>query len=169
MRWAAPLCCAALACTAVLLTSPLLAQDLAPPFGDKGELVVTGSSVMAISWTWWEPSEAWAYALTIAPAVDLFVARNLSLGMGLHFGYTDIYGYGADGSFVETETTTFRAALRAGANIPMAMDFSWYPQLAGGFESVRISERLDHGQSLSVAASPLGSASTKQVGPWVEL
>lgn len=169
MRWAAPVCCAAFACAAALLTSPLFAQDRAPAFGDKGQLVVTGSSVMAISWTWWEASDDWRYALTIAPAVDLFVVRNLSLGMGFHFGYMDHEAYGADGSLVETYLTTFRWAFRGGANVPLSPRASWYPQLAVGFESVQAQVQQLAGSSLSVSASPFGYPSTKQVGPWVEL
>ena len=148
---------------------PSSAQSTAPPFGSQGEFVVSGSSVMAISWRWWDTSDAWAYALTIAPAADLFVFRNVSIGASLHFGYADTYAYGADGSFVETESTTLSGAVRAGVNVPIAKAVSWYPQLAAGLEFVESEEHLIRGQSLSVATSALGYPSSTQLGPWVEL
>jgi opacity protein-like surface antigen len=168
MRGVAYRCCAAVGGAAILFTSSVLAQNGAPPFGERGEFVATGSSVMAISWTWWEASDAWAYALTIAPALDLFVARNVSLGVGLQFGYVENDHYGADGSLVETDSTTFSGAVRLGVNVPIATEVSWYPQLAVGFESLRSEERLESGRSRSVADSPLGASESRQDGPWIE-
>jgi len=124
---------------------------------------------MAISWTWWDKSDAWNYALNVAPGLDWFAYRNLSLGATLHFGYTDDFGYGADASLDEAEVITVRAGLRIGENVPIAAGVSWYPQLGAGFEYVELRDEIVKGRSLSIAANPFGVPSTTQVGTWVEL
>jgi opacity protein-like surface antigen len=141
----------------------------APPFGARGELVVTGGSSAGISWQTFDSSQARYFSAAFSPGLDWFVARNVSIGVTGSVGYGDSQGYGADGSLVDTRSTSWSIGPRVGVNLPLGERFSWYPMLAVGFESVHEENTLVSGSSLSAATSPLGYSTTTMLGPWLDL
>jgi hypothetical protein len=145
------------------------AETRASPFGARGQILVLGGSEIGFSESSFSASSAGGESLTFSPDVDYFVAQNVSLGVAVNASYTDGKGYGADGSLVETQTTSLSGGVHLGFNIPFGRAFSWFPQLTFGYESTRQTESIVAGQSLSVAASPLGYPSTTQSGPYVDL
>ncbi|MGA7121967.1 MAG: hypothetical protein WBY94_17800, partial [Polyangiaceae bacterium] len=88
-------------------------------FGSPGQFVVTGGSDVAVSSTSYSASQATNLAATFAPALQYFIVRDVSVGLDVGLSYSDNKGYGADGSSVETKTTSLNVGPRIGVNIPL--------------------------------------------------
>jgi hypothetical protein len=140
-------------------------EEPAPPFGAKGEFVVTGASNIGISYTQFDASQATFLSASFSPSFDYFVLRNVSVGVNVDAEYLDERGYGADSSLVRTRSTTISGGVRVGVNVPILDHVSWYPRLTIGFEVDQSEQDLISGGSISVAGSPLGYPSSTQTGP----
>jgi hypothetical protein len=140
-----------------------------PPFGAPGEVVISGTSGLGASHTGYDGSNASVLSLSFGPAFDVFVARNVSLGLSGGASYGDSRGYGADGSLVETTSTSVSGAARVGVNLPLSGSLSFWPRLLLGFEWVHQSVQAVTGSTTSTAGSPLGYPTTTRSGPWGEL
>ena len=141
----------------------------APRFGAPGEVVVTAASTAGVSWLQYDNSNATSLSGGFSPGIDVFVARNVSVGADLDLWFSDNKGYGADGSLVETTTRTLTGGPRVGLAIPLGDSFTLYPRLTLGHESVHLEVKLVSGTSTSTTASPLGYPSTTYSGPWLNL
>jgi hypothetical protein len=148
---------------------PPAREPAAPPFGARGEAVMTGASAIGVSSTQWDNSQASSFSLIFAPGADYFVAHNLSIGVSLDLAYGDGKGYGADSSVVETRTTTVSGGPRVGYNVPLGNAWSFFPRLTVGFEYVQRQESLVSGNTFSIPGSPLGYPSSTEFGPYVSL
>jgi hypothetical protein len=138
-----------------------------PRFGAKGEVVIAGDTGLGISSTQYDGSDAASFSVGVAPDIDYFIATNLSVGLTFGVSYGNGKGYGADGSLVDTKSTTVSGGPAIGYNIPLGEAFSLWPTVNVGFEWARQEEQLVSGSSLSVAASPLGYPTTTRTGPYV--
>jgi hypothetical protein len=136
---------AAAACPAVARAQPL-EQRPAPelpgaPLGSPGQWVVTGASGFGIGSTSWSASQASNLSATFSPGVEVFIARNFSVGLALDLSYSDQKGYTAAGALIETTRATYSAGARLGVLLPLSRRFALYPRLTAGYESVRTSEQ----------------------------
>ena len=141
----------------------------APAFGRRGQVAVYGGANISASSSSFDGSSATRTSYVFSPGLDYFVSENIAIGLSIDAGYADGKGYGADGSLVDTRTTTLSAGPRLGLNVPIGGPLSWFPEVTLGFEWTRQSEQLVSGTSLSVAASQLGYPSTTQFGPFVDI
>jgi hypothetical protein len=139
------------------------------PFGAPGEIAISGTSGLGASYTHFSSSQASSLGLSFGPAVDVFVAPHLSLGLAAAIAYSDQRGYGADGSLVDTTNTTISAAARFGVDLPIVPALSFWPRLFVGYEYVQQSEHAVNGGTTSIGASPLGYPTTTRNGPWAQL
>jgi hypothetical protein len=146
---------------------PKTVEPPSAPFGAPGEVFFSGASSLGGSYTWWDASQATHLSLTFSPGIDVFVARNVSVGGTAQIAYADGRGYGADSSLIETRATTFSAGPRVGYNVPLGSLVSFYPRLTVGFEWTQQQEQLVSGSSISVSGSPLGYPTTTRAGPWI--
>jgi hypothetical protein len=148
-------------------TSAETREPFAAPFGTRGQWLITESSSIGISSSSFDGSQASRFSATFSPGVDYFFVRNVSVGLDLGFAYGDAKGYGADGSLVDTRSTTLSGGVRLGWNLPLGRRFSWYPRLTVGFESIHHEQSLVMGNTISVVNSPLGYPATTETGPWI--
>ncbi len=152
---------------------PSLAQTGPDPsvarFGSPGQFVVTGDSDVGVSSSSYSASQATALAATFSPALQYFIVRDVSVGLDVGLSYSDEKGYGADGSLVETKTTSIYAGPRIGVNVPLSRVVSFYPNFALGFQWRERDEQLVSGMSLSISGSAVGYPSSSQLGPYVDL
>ena len=139
------------------------------PFGAPGEIAISGTSGLGATYTHFSASQAGSLGLSFGPAVDVFVAPHLSVGLSAAISYSDQRGYGADGSLVDTTTTTISAAARLGVDLPIVSALSFWPRLLVGYEYVQQSEQAVNGGTTSVGDSALGFPTTTRNGPWAEL
>jgi len=128
--------------------------------------MITGASDIGLSWATFSGSQAKQFAATFSPGVDYFFWRNVSVGIDLDASYGDNYGYGADGSVVETRTEGLSGGPRFGLNVPISRLVSFFPRLTVGLEWSTTQQSLPSGGTISVAGSPLGYSTTSRFGPW---
>ncbi len=148
---------------------PRVVEPPSAPFGAPGEVVFSGASSLDASYRWYESSLARSGAVSFSPGLDVFVARNVTVGGGITVSYADFRGYGADSSLVETSTTTLSAGPRFGYNVALGSALSWLPRVTIGFEWSRQQEQVVSGASASIVASALGYPTTTRTGPWLSL
>jgi hypothetical protein len=137
-------------------------EPVAAPFGSRGQWVVTGASGIGVGSTTWSGSKASSLWVTFAPGLDLFVVKNLSIGVSLNLAYSDHKGYAVDGTLVETKQTTYSGGARLGVNLPIARRLSLYPRLTAGYQTVHTTEQ-DVGAGSTFGASSFDAAHD---GPW---
>jgi hypothetical protein len=101
--------------------------------------------------------------------LDVFVVRDLSLGGSVQGSYGDGRGHGADGSLVDTTSTSLVASLRVGLNLRLSDPVSLWPHLGIGFEWQQQAEQLVSGRALSIPGSALGYPTTTRYGPWASI
>ena len=148
---------------------PPITKAPPPSFGRRGQVAVLGGSSFGLSSSSFDGSSATRSSYTFSPEIDYFIARNVSIGIATNVSYDESKGYGADGSLVDTRTTTLSAGPRFGLNIPLGGVLSWYPQATLGLEWTRTTEHLVAGESLSTTGAALGYPSTTQFGPYVDI
>ncbi|HVU03402.1 MAG TPA: hypothetical protein VHE30_16695, partial [Polyangiaceae bacterium] len=106
---------------------PQVAPDTpAGIFGAKGQLAVSSDNGLSISNTSTSGRGGSTTTLELRPAIDYFVADNLSFGGFLGLDYTKV----PDG-----HSTTFSIGPRIGYNIPVAPRFSIWPKVGLSFAS----------------------------------
>ena len=143
-----------------IVAAPPAPVGEAPPavkerFGRRGQLVFTGATSLGVTSTAFSHSDATSVFVSISPGVDYFVADHVSVGADFTYGYSDVTGYGADGSLVETTTTSYGFAARLGLNLPLGDLVSIYLRTSFGYGEANSKEALLSGTSYSVAAGPL--------------
>jgi hypothetical protein len=148
---------------------PTATEPLPPRFGAPGEIAISGTSGLGASYTTYDGSQASSLSASFGPAVDVFVARNVSLGLSASVSYSDARGYGADGSLVDTSSTGVSGAARVGVNLPISSWLSFWPRLMLGGEWVHQSVLTVSGGSASVVNSALGYPTRTRAGPWGEV
>ncbi len=154
---------------AVVPPAPEPYESPSAPFGARGQFFVTSGWGAGVSSTAYDNGQAARFSASITPGIDYFVVRNFSVGVDLELDYSNDKGYGADGSLVQTITTSFAAGPRLGFNIPLGRAFSLYTHATIGIDWARRTEQLLSGNSLSIASSPTGAPATTQTGPWISL
>jgi len=129
--------------------------------------VVTSDASLGFSYTTYaSPSRAQYATVSVGPSVDVFVIRNLSIG-GTAFGsYRHSRGYGADGSLVRTDSTSFGGGVRIGYAIPLGRLLTLFPVVTLGVESLRTERTIVEGSTLSIGGNPLGVPKSSQEGPY---
>lgn len=145
-----------------------LPEDPGQPFGRRGSFVVTSTAGAGIDGSFYTHSEATRVGFTIAPELDYFFARNVSIGVTTTFSYGVGRGYGADYSLVETRSSGVYVGPKLGVNLRIGDRFSFYPNVSFGIEWRHREQELVRGGSTSVP-SPLPSLQTTQTGFWIEI
>jgi hypothetical protein len=142
-------------------TAPAPAIDVeTPTFGRRGQIVVSGDSVVSLSSSSYSASGDTETNAIFSPSLAYFVAKNVSVGLAADASYAQRRGP------VQARDTRLSVGPTFGVNIPISERFSWYPQLTIGFEWLKESDQIAAGSSLSNA---FGYPSTTQLGPYVEV
>ncbi|MGO8995289.1 MAG: hypothetical protein ACLQVI_18385 [Polyangiaceae bacterium] len=137
-------------------------------FGAQGQVVLDSATDVGVSSTQFDASAASLFSAAFSPSISYFVRRNFSIGLNAGVSYADTKGYSADGSLVETKSTSIYAGPRFGLNVPLGQAASWWLTASLGIESNQTTESLVSGSTVSTSSSS-GAAATNQVGPWVDL
>ncbi|HEX3770385.1 MAG TPA: hypothetical protein VHV30_05955 [Polyangiaceae bacterium] len=103
-------------------------------FGRRGQVVVFGSSTLAASSTQYDASAGFAEFAHVSPDIDVFVARNVAIGLTLAFDYDDARGYAVDDSVIESRLLTVEAGPNVAVNVPLGGAFSLFPRVSAGIE-----------------------------------
>ena len=148
---------------------PVFVEPPYAPFGSPGQFVITGASTIGLLWRSLDASDAGGFSASFSPGVDYFVVPHVSIGLGVGLDYSDMKGYGSDGSLVDTTITSFSGGPRLGIDVPLGPWFSLYPRLTLGIEWAHRDEQVLAGGSPTVSGSPTGAPSTTQTGPYVSL
>ena len=138
----------------------------APPFGERGELVLRGELIGGFSRQTFTGSEAERFSVRLSPGLDVFVARRISLGLTLSVGYSDDQGYGTDGSLVRVKGSSFSVGPRVGYLIALGDTVALWPTVTLGFATSRQQASLVSGTRLSTG-STVGAPTTRWTGLWV--
>jgi len=96
-------------------------------FGNEGQIVLGGDLRFAVDRSSWSGRGRTSFELQ--PAADFFVAKNLSLGGALGFGWA-----GMDGDAAPKETW-LRVAPRIGYNVHLGDSVSLWPRFNLAFEA----------------------------------
>ena len=107
---------------------------VAPSFGARGQFVVSGGSAIGASHYGYDSSDANGSSFEFSPGVDLFVAKNISIGIDVDASYVYQQGYAPSG-LVQERTTYVGVAPRVGLNVPVGRMVSFYPRVALGYET----------------------------------
>jgi hypothetical protein len=101
-------------------------------FGDRGQLTISTDSGLSVSSTSTSGVDGSTTKLTLRPAVDYFVANNVSVGGFVGLDYTSTSG---------SHSTTFAVGPRVGYNFAFSERFSFWPKL--GFSYSTSSTTID--------------------------
>jgi hypothetical protein len=108
---------------------PAMAQE-APSFGDAGVIVVSSDASFAIGATFYDDAEPpyasrdATFGLAIAPALDAFVARNLSIGGSTRFAFVSSGG---------SDSIAVNPSVRVGYLFRLAERFGLWPRAGIGY------------------------------------
>jgi hypothetical protein len=103
-------------------------------FGDQGQLTVSSDSSLAISHKTVSGVSESTTEVTLLPAVDYFVAHNLSIGGFVGLDYTKT---GSEHS------TVFGIGPRVGYNIPLSNRISFWPKLGFSYTHTSVGGSID--------------------------
>ena len=146
---------------------PPAAEPPYAPFGSPGQVVLgDGTSISATS-TQYSGSAASELALSFSPSFDVFLFRNLSIGLRATLSFSDSVGYAADSSLLRTHSTTVAIGPVFGANVPLGTNFSLWPRLTLAVESVHQDQSV--ASATTQAASSEVAPSSTRAGPSVDL
>lgn len=148
--------------------TPDLPEDPGQPFGRRGSFLLTTTAGAGFGASFYTNSQALGVGFAIAPELDYFFLRNVSLGISTSFSYSVGRGYGADYSLIETRTSGVYVGPRFGVNLRIGDRFSFYPSVAFGIESRHREQEVLIGGSSSVP-SPLPAPQTTQTGFWIQI
>lgn len=147
---------------------PLLPEPLAAPFGSQGQLVLSNDIDLAITYTRYDESKAEFFHLFIAPSIDWFVVRNVSIGITTGGHYSDTRGYGATNSIIHTTSTFASIGPRVSWNLPLGRYVSFNPRLMGGVEFYHSDTSANDGGPIGLP-DPVATTSPNVVGPWLTI
>jgi len=99
---------------------------LASRFGDRGQLAISNDFDLSVVNQSISDDGGSTTTLSVAPAADYFVARNLSVGGMVSLAYAT----STSGGQVTTSQTTFGIGPRVGYDIPFGDRFSLWPRIA---------------------------------------
>ena len=102
-------------------------------FGEKGELAISSDAALSVSNTSLSGVDGSSTQITIAPAIDYFVIRNLSVGGALRFDYTSNPG---------GHSTGFGVGPRVGYNIPISDLLSIWPKAGLSIEHTSVTTKV---------------------------
>jgi hypothetical protein len=105
---------------------PVAANSPSGVFGDKGQLTVSSDAGLSISTTSISGVDGSTTELTLRPAVDYFVANNISVGGFVGLDYTSTSG---------AHSTTFAIGPRVGYNLAFSERFSFWPKLGFSYST----------------------------------
>lgn len=111
-----------------------------PPFGAPGEVVVTNALSVGLYTTAYDRSPATFRGAAFSPGVDVFVVRDVSLGIDLDLAVGHSTAY-ADGlTLVSTKATTVAVGPRVGFNLHLGESWSFYPRLTFGYRTTHVAQ-----------------------------
>jgi hypothetical protein len=113
-------------------------------FGDQGQLTVSSDSSISISHETISDSSVSETKITLLPAVDYFVAHNLSVGGFVGLDYDKVGG---------EHSTQFEIGPRIGYNVPLAKLISFWPKLGLSYTHTSDGGALGVDEVSSVAPS----------------
>lgn len=109
----------------------IVAEERVERFGDAGVWLATSGSALSVA-----KSDS-AFSGVVAPDIDWFVARHVSLGVGLRVAHATADAPTAQPYIqLERTTTTIAAGPRIGVDVPIGASVSLYPRATMGFEHV---------------------------------
>ncbi len=109
------------------------ARALDPPFGARGQVVVSTNASANVWWTNYEATGATYVNANLAPSLDYFVLRNVSIGFDSGVGYQVNNDYKGTGIFASDDVAA-SAAVRGAINVPFNRFVSFWPRLTLGFD-----------------------------------
>ena len=99
-------------------------------FGDKGQTTISSDAGLAISSSSISGVHGSTTTIALRPAVDYFVANNVSLGGFVGLDYVSNSG---------AHATTFAIGPRIGYNVAFSDRFSFWPKLGFSYSSTSVS------------------------------
>ena len=109
---------------------PVAASSPSGVFGDKGQTTISSDAGLAISSSSISGVHGSTTTITLRPAVDDFVANNVSLGGFVGLDYVSNSG---------AHATTFAIGPRIGYNVAFSDRFSFWPKLGFSYSSTSVS------------------------------
>ena len=103
-------------------------------FGDKGQLAISSDAGLSISTSSVSGRSGSTTNITLRPALDYFVANNLSVGGFIGVDHTSAGG---------EKTTIFGIGPRVGYNIAFSERFSFWPKVGFSYTSTSVKEEKD--------------------------
>lgn len=104
-----------------------------PTFGEIGQVVFTGELDLGGGRTTYAGTGSSSEAIAVAPGIDYFVARHVSIGFAANFAYGRSVALRADGTPAERTITGGGLAPRIGVDVPIASGLSLYPRASIAF------------------------------------
>ncbi|HKO47986.1 MAG TPA: hypothetical protein VJV79_09700 [Polyangiaceae bacterium] len=95
-------------------------------FGDRGQITISSDAGLSISSTSTSGVDGSTTKLTLLPALDYFVANNISVGGFIGVDYTTTSGQ---------HETVFQIGPRVGYNLAFSERFSFWPKLGFSYSS----------------------------------
>ncbi len=95
-------------------------------FGERGQLTISSDAGLSVSNTSTNGVDGSTTELTMRPAVDYFVANNVSVGGFVGLDYKTASG---------AHSTTFAIGPRAGYNLAFSEHFSFWPKLGFSYST----------------------------------
>jgi len=117
-------------------------------FGDKAQLTISSDAGLSIATTSVSDVDGSTTTITLRPAIDYFVANNLSLGGFLGLDYVKAAG---------SHATTFAIGPRVGYNLTFSDRFSLWPKLGFSYSSTDVSTDVPTGPNTTTSTGASGS------------
>jgi hypothetical protein len=99
-----------------------------PRFGESGQVVFSGDFGIGGGRTTFAGTRSSTESFTLAPGVDYFAARHVSVGIAFSYGFTNSTGLRADGTPAMSKTRGGGLSPRLGVDIPLTSWLSFYPR-----------------------------------------
>jgi hypothetical protein len=124
------------------------ANTAAGRFGDKSQLTISSDAGLSIGTTSVSDIDGSTTTITLRPAIDYFVANNLSLGGFIGLDYVKAGG---------SHATTFAIGPRVGYNLAFSDRFSLWPKLGFSYSSTDVSTDVSTAPNTTVSIGNSGS------------
>jgi len=117
-------------------------------FGDKSQLTISSDAGLSIATSSVSDVDGSTTTITLRPAVDYFIANNLSLGGFIGLDYVKASG---------SHATTFAIGPRVGYNLAFSDRFSVWPKLGFSYSSTDVSTDVPTGPNTETSTGASGS------------
>jgi hypothetical protein len=124
------------------------ANTAAGRFGDKSQLTISSDAGLSIATTSVSDIDGSTTTITLRPAVDYFVANNVSVG-----GFVGLDYVKASGS----HATTFAIGPRVGYNLAFSDRFTLWPKLGFSYSTTDVSTDVPTGPNTTTSTGASGS------------